>query len=206
VVTTLSSQELAAGTAQSTRELVCRELSLRTARALSTSSAINMAVPLPLLLSADGAVCSLLALLLLLCPHLAAQPLFFLGDAIPWPVPWAGAPFDRYVTQKGLDSAWPSILSTLRLGAVTLLLFGLAVAFMGRTLMQHFRIHEEYLAKKGRRGEAVHNKVRTTMQEATEYVCGRTCVEVLKFKILNLFLVISSAGGALRDAKPWPRA
>jgi hypothetical protein len=45
----------------------------------------------------------------LLTPHMPAQAALFLGDHIPYPLPWAPAPFSSFITQKGLEQQWSTV-------------------------------------------------------------------------------------------------
>src|SRR4051812_22551053 len=42
-----------------------------------------------------------------LFPHVPAQAYFFVGDAVPYPLPWRDAPFRTIITQEGLEESWP---------------------------------------------------------------------------------------------------
>lgn len=59
------------------------------------------------LLLFDSLCCT--GMLIALCPHMPAQAAFFLGPAIPLPLPWVPAPFHAFMTQKGLEDSWPTV-------------------------------------------------------------------------------------------------
>ena len=98
-------------------------------------------------------------LTLLLFPHVPAQALFFLGSMIPYPMPWIPAPFDQFMTQPTLKEAWGTILWGMR--AVALWDLGIAALCWrwGGSLVRAQARHEEALAKKSKRGSAVHSRI-----------------------------------------------
>lgn len=53
----------------------------------------------------SGAIC-------LLLPHMPGQAALFIGASIPLPLPWNEAPFRAYMTQPGLEQAWPTVSCT----------------------------------------------------------------------------------------------
>lgn len=98
-------------------------------------------------------------LLYLAFPHVAAQAFFFLGSMIPYPLPWVPAPFERFMTQPKLVDSWDSIL----LGVRAMALWELAVAALcwrwGSSLLAAQRRQQDQLAKKSKRGSAVHSRI-----------------------------------------------
>lgn len=92
-------------------------------------------------------------------PHVPAQALFFLGSMIPYPLPWVPAPFDSFMTQTGLQSSWGSITMGMRaLGIWELCVAALCWRWSSSLLRAQVR-HEEHLAKKSKRGHAVHSRI-----------------------------------------------
>jgi len=115
--------------------------------------------PLPLLLQADGLCFVVLGLVSLLTPHVPAQAALFLGQSIPYPLPWVPAPFDGYITQKGLEQQWGTVLNVFRGIGVLSFVAGILLWSVGSSVMAHYRTYLEYLRRRGRRGEAVHDRV-----------------------------------------------
>jgi len=53
-------------------------------------------------------------LLGVLFPHLICQAFFFVGEHVPLPLPWVPAPFKSFITQKGLEAQWSTLLIQAR--------------------------------------------------------------------------------------------
>jgi len=160
------------------------------------------------LLLVDGCVFLGLGLMYLLFPHIPGQAYFFIGPAVPYPVPWRGAAFDVVTTQKGLKEAWPMVTTCFRaLGGVDLL-SGICLILMARHLLALQRAEEVILRRRGARGLAVHSRIEHFEQAAiaaAPIAPENKTVNIPPLWIIMLAHVACAAGiQYLRLVRPFP--
>jgi hypothetical protein len=153
---------------------------------------------------AQGDADSELAAVCLFVPP-AGQSYLFVGDSIPWALPWVAPPFSSFVTQKGLEESWPRIIWILRAIGVVYFLSGLLLKCVwDRLEALRARVCDLDLTRQ-RRGPTVHSKITSIEKREAEFQGdkGARAQAPWLWLLALIHVVMAATNRWLYVAKPW---